>query len=225
MMKFIPAIVSSLALLGPVLAETPGDWRPLFNGKDLEGWRLYGSENPPAPGWKIVDGELIKVAGVHGGNLITKETFTDFEFSWEWKVAEKGNNGIKYLVTETRKGAPGPEYQMLDDARHPDGKNGTKRLTASLYDILPAETAGVVKPAGEWNESRLVIRGNDVEHWLNGRKVLSYQLGSEVLKTAIAASKFKNAPAFGEKISGHLMLTDHGEGCSFRNLRIRELKL
>jgi hypothetical protein len=223
-MRTIAALASSFFLLGSVSAATEGDWRPLFNGKDLEGWRLYGSDKPPAAGWKVVDGELVKVAGVRGGDIITKETFTDFEFSWEWKVAEKGNNGIKYLVTEARKGAPGPEYQLLDDTGHPDGKNGTKRLTASLYDILPPDTADVVKPAGEWNESRLVIRGNEVEHWLNGRKVLSYQLGSEALKTAIAASKFKNAAGFGEKIAGHIMLTDHGEGCVFRNLRIREIK-
>lgn len=223
-MRIIAALASSFFLLGSVSAATGGDWRPLFNGKDLEGWRIYGSDQPPAPGWKVVDGELVKVAGMRGGDIITKETFTDFEFSWEWKVPEKGNNGIKYLVTEARKGTPGPEYQLLDDTGHPDGKNGTKRLTASLYDILPADTADVVRPAGEWNESRLVIRGNEVEHWLNGGKVLSYQLGSEALKTAIAASKFKNAAGFGEKITGHIMLTDHGEGCVFRNLRIRELK-
>jgi hypothetical protein len=223
-MKALACLAATFALLGSVLAETAGDWRPLFNGRDLEGWRLFGSDKPPGPGWKVVDGTLVKAAGVRGGDIVTKETFTDFEFSWEWKVAAKGNNGVKYLVTEARKGAPGPEYQLLDDSGHPDGKNGNKRLTAALYDILPADTAAVAKPAGEWNESRLVIRGKDVEHWLNGKKVLAYQLGSDALKAAIAQSKFKSQPGFSEKIAGHLMLTDHGDECAFRKLRLRELQ-
>jgi hypothetical protein len=223
-MKLLSLFAATVTLIGTAMAETAGDWKPLFNGKNLEGWRLYGSEKPPGPGWKVIDGDLVKTAGVLGGNIITEETFTDFEFSWEWKVAVKGNNGVKYLVTESRKGAPGPEYQLLDDSGHPDGKNGTKRLTAGLYDIFPADTAAVLKPAGEWNTSRIVIRGNDVEHWLNGSKVLAYQLGSEALKAAIAESKFKRAEGFGEKITGHLMLTDHADECTFRNLKIRELK-
>jgi hypothetical protein len=223
-MKALACLAATFALCGSVLAETAGDWRPLFNGRDLEGWRLFGSDKPPGPGWKVVDGTLVKAAGVRGGDIVTKETFTDFEFSWEWKVAAKGNNGVKYLVTEARKGAPGPEYQLLDDSGHPDGKNGNKRLTAALYDILPGDTAGAAKPAGEWNESRLVIRGNDVEHWLNGKKVLAYQLGSDALKAAIAQSKFKSQPGFGEKIAGHLMLTDHGDECAFRKLRLRKIQ-
>jgi hypothetical protein len=223
-MKTLARLASLILLAGSALAQSTGEWQSLFNGKNLDGWRLFGSEKPPGPGWKVVDGNLVKAAGLNGGNIITEKTYTDFEFSWEWKIAAKGNNGVKYLVIESRKDAPGPEYQMLDDTGHPDGKNGTKRLTAALYDILPADTAAALKPAGQWNQSRILVLGNTVEHWLNDKKVLTYQLASDPLKTAIAQSKFKNAPAFAEKIPGHLMLTDHADECTFRNLRIRELK-
>ena len=129
---------------------------------------------------------------------------------------------MKYLVTEERPSAPGHEYQMLDDKGHPDGKIGPKRQTASFYDVLPPAADKKLNPPGEWNASRIVVRGNHVEHWLNGAKVLQCELGSEEVKAGLAQSKFKNAPQFGEKIDGHLMLTDHGDECFFRNLKLRE---
>ena len=138
-------------------------------------------------------------------------------------MAVGGNNGLKYLVTEERPGAPGHEYQMNDDKRHPDAAKGLKRVTASFYAVIPAPEARPSRPAGEWNESRIVVKGSRVEHWLNGGKVLEYELGSDALKAAIAESKFKDAAGFGTKLKGHIMLTDHGEECSFRNVKIREL--
>ena len=223
-MKALACLAATFALCGSVLAETAGDWRPLFNGRDLEGWRLFGSDKPPGPGWKVVDGTLVKAAGVRGGDIVTKETFTDFEFSWEWKVAAKGNNGVKYLVTEARKGAPGPEYQLLDDSGHPDGKIGPHRQTAAFYDVLPPATDKPMKPIGEWNASRIVVKGNHVEHWLNGKNVLTYVLGSAAVKAGLAKSKFTKQVGFGEKIAGHIMLTYHQDDCWYRNIKIRELK-
>jgi hypothetical protein len=114
---------------------------------------------------------------------------------------------------------------MIDDATNPDGKKGPKRQTAALYDVLPPtpEKDKMLKPAGEWNTSRIVVRGNDVEHWLNGSRVLAYEAGGAAVKEGIAASKFKNVAGFGEKISGHILLTDHRDECWFRNIRIRDL--
>jgi hypothetical protein len=199
-------------------------WKLLFNGKDLSGWRLYGKQTPPGEGWKVEDGLLHKLAKVRGGDIITTEKFDDFDFSWEWRIAKGGNNGVKYLVTEQRTGAPGHEYQLIDDTGHPDGKLGPKRQTASFYDVLPPAADKPLKPAGEWNASRILIKGNHVEHWLNGAKVLAYELGGDEVKKGVAASKFKNAAKFGEKIQGHIMLTDHQDETWFRNVMIRELK-
>ena len=203
--------------------EKASGWKLIFDGHSTEGWRGYGKESFPTNGWKVEDGLLKKIAGEHGGDIITKEQFDDFDFRWEWRIAPKGNNGVKYLVTEQRKGAPGHEYQMIDDEGHPDGKLGPKRQTASFYDVLPPSAERTVNKPGEWNSSRVLIRGNHVEHWLNGAKVLEYELGSDLVKVALQASKFKTQPGFGTKIKGHLLLTDHADECWFRNLKIREL--
>jgi len=205
-------------------AQQAAGWKPLFNGKNLDGWRLYGKPTPPGEGWKVEDGLLHKLPKVRGGDIVTTNTFRDFEFSWEWRIAQAGNNGVKYLVTEQRPGAPGHEYQMIDDTGHPDGKLGAKRQTAAFYDVLPPAADKPLKPAGEWNASRILVKGNHVEHWLNGAKVVEYELGSEATKTAIAGSKFKKAAKFGEKIDGHIMLTDHQDEAWFRYMMVRELK-
>ena len=203
--------------------EKAGGWKLLFDGKSTTGWRGYKKQAMTDMGWKVEDGLLKKVAGERGGDIITAQTFHDFEFSWEWKVAPGGNNGVKYFVTEERASAPGHEYQMIDDLGHPDGKLGARRQTASFYDVLPPAADKKLNPPGEWNASRIVVRGNHVEHWLNGAKVLEYELGSDAVKAGLAKSKFKDVPKFGEKIDGHLLLTDHGDECFFRNLKVREL--
>ena len=196
----------------------------LFDGKTLAGWRAFGSTNTPGPGWVVTDGTLHKLPGVRGGDIVTTRTFTDFELSWEWCVAPGGNNGVKYLVNEARKGTPGHEYQMLDDAAHPDAKVGPKRQTASFYDVLPPIAAKPYLKAGQWNRSQIIVKGHWVEHWLNGYMVLAYELGSPETKAALAQSKFKDAVGFGDKITGPILLTDHQDETWFRNIEIRELK-
>jgi hypothetical protein len=231
-MKFLctlGALLAALSLHAAALNELSAEqkaagWKLIFNGRDLGGWRPYGKPGAPGAGWKVEDGLLRKLPKVRGGDLITTNQFGDFEFAWEWRIAPGGNNGVKYFVTEQRPGAPGHEYQMIDDTGHPDGKLGPKRQTAAFYDVLPPAADKHSKPAGEWNSSRVVVKGQRVEHWLNGGKVLGYDLGSDELKKSLAASKFKNSPKFGEKISGHLMLTDHQDETWFRNLMVRELK-
>ena len=203
-------------------AEKSAGWQLLFDGKTMNGWRTYA--NRPAGGWEVVDGTLHAIAKVKGAELITEKKFNDFEFAWEWKIPVAGNNGVKYFVTEARTKSPGHEYQMLDDVGHPDGKIGAHRQTASFYEVLPPAADKPLRKPGEWNQSKIVVRGKTVEHWLNGRNVLTYELGSEAVKAGIAKSKFKNDAGFGDKITGHIMLTYHQDDCWFRNVKIREIK-
>jgi hypothetical protein len=204
-------------------AEKQAGWKLLFDGETTKGWRGYTQTAMPAKGWRVEDGILKKVGGERGGDIITVEKFNDFDLTWEWRISPGGNNGLKYLVTEDRPSAPGQEYQLIDDMKNADAKVGPHRATGSFYDVLPPSDDKPLRPAGEWNQSRILIQGNHVEHWLNGKQVLEYELGSDAVKAAVAKSKFKNAPGFGEKITGHIMLTDHGDECAFRNIKIREL--
>ncbi|MBL9200874.1 MAG: DUF1080 domain-containing protein [Opitutaceae bacterium] len=223
-----PALFALSALVAPAAnnqltaAEKSAGWQLLFDGKTMNGWRTYAGK--PAGGWEVVDGTLHAIAKVKGSELITEKKYRDFEFSWEWKLPPAGNNGVKYFVTEARTKSPGHEYQMLDDNAHPDAKFGAHRQTASFYEVLPPAADKPLKKVGEWNHSKIVVRGKTVEHWLNGRNVLTYELGSEAVKAGIAKSKFKNDAGFGDKIDGHLMLTYHQDDCWYRNIKIRELK-
>ena len=215
----LPVYAQDINTLSP--EEEADGWKLLFNGRDLEGWKAFGSDKDPGPGWMVKDGILVKQQGIPGGNIVTHEKFENFYLVWEWRISEKGNNGIKYLVDENRRGAPGPEFQLLDDNGHPDARTGPQRQTAALYDIMPPASDKLLKPVGEWNRSRIIVRGKHVEHWLNGAPVLTYELGSPELLAAIAKSKFKGAKDFGQKVTGPIMLTDHHDKCSFRNMKIR----
>ena len=214
----LPLLAEEINTLTP--QEKADGWQLLFNGKDLSNFRQFGSDANPGPGWKIEAGIIRKIGRIPGGQIITKDKYGDFTLSWEWKISPKGNNGIKYLVVEDRANAPGPEYQILDDTGHPDGKIGPHRQTACLYDILPPAENKPLNPIGEWNHSKIVVKGKSVEHWLNGIRVLAYELESNELKAAIAKSKFANAKDFEKKVNGHIMLTDHIDECSFRNMKI-----
>jgi hypothetical protein len=233
MQPFTPAVLIALSLvLQPAVGSTPAPntltaaekaagWQLLFDGQSLDAWRGYKRETLPEAGWEIKDGALRTVAKVKGVELITRKKFNDFEFTWEWRVAPGGNNGVKYLVTEERPQSPGHEYQMIDDAGY-SGKLSPNHRTADFYDVLPAAADKPLRPAGEWNTSRIVVRGARVEHWLNGKHVLTYELGSAAVRAGVEKSKFKGHPGFGEKIAGHIMLTYHQDECWYRNLKIRE---
>lgn len=230
-MKHLALILASIAALSLHAAdsqlskeEKAAGWKLLFDGKTMAGWRGYKMKGLPEAGWEIKDGTLKTIPGVKGAELITEQKFGDFELSWDWKIAEAGNNGIKYFVTEERPKAPGPEYQMIDDEKHPDGQRGGLHQTASFYDVLPPAVDKPMNKPGEWNSSRLVAKGNHVEHWLNGKNVLTFELDSAEVKAGLAKSKFKNAEGFGQHIVGHIMLTYHHDECWYRNLKIRELK-
>jgi hypothetical protein len=172
-------------------------------------------------GWQIVDGALTRVGA--GGDIITRSTFADFELMLDWRVDPGGNSGIMYRVTEDRAYAfeTGPEMQVLDDAGHADGRS---RLTAagSLFGLYPSP-AGVVRPAGEWNTARILVRGGHVEHWLNGTKVVDAEIGSDDWNGRVAGTKFAAWPGFAKARSGHIALQDHGDRVAYRAIRIRAL--
>lgn len=217
-----------MVILGAMLACASAssacaqEWRPLFNGTDLSSWRGY--KDTPAPTkWRVEDGAIALGAEGSGGDLVTSEAFGDFELELEWKVSEGGNSGIMYFVQELG-AAPytwstGPELQVLDDARHPDGKLESHRAGA-LYDMI-APSKPTAKPVGEWNKVRIVVRGGRIEHWLNGEKVVDTQYGDAHWKGLIAASKFKSMPDFAKVPRGRIALQDHGDKVWFRNIRIR----
>ena len=228
---FLVATASWLAA-APANQLTPQEkadgWKLLFDGKTTQGWHTFKKQTFPDKGWVVENGWL-HCLGLGGGNkgggeIISDGEFKDFELQWEWKLVRGGNSGVKYFVLETRKEALGHEYQMIDDERTPDAvKGGGKHLTASFYDVLPPAIHAPLKAPGEINASRIIVRGNHVEHWLNSVKVLEYECGSEKVKAAVAASKFKNVPGFGDPVRGHLLLQDHNSEVWFRNVRIREL--
>lgn len=195
-------------------------WRPLFDGRTTAGWRGFKRERAP-DGWQVVDGALTRVGP--GGDLITTEQFGSFELVLEWNVAEGGNSGIMYHVTEAAAATyiTGPEMQVLDDARHADGRSPLTSAGAcfALYPAAP----GAVKPAGEWNAVRLVVAGPRVEHWLNGVLVTAYELWSEDWNARVRGSKFADWPGFGAATRGHIALQDHGDRVAYRNIRIRPL--
>jgi acyl-CoA thioesterase-1 len=219
----------SRALAGEVVKAVEvalkAGWIELFDGRSLAGWRPYGkpSGTPAGEGWQVEGGLLHKRPGIRGGDIITERIFNDFELEWEWRLAKDANNGVKYCVTEKRPGAPGYEYQMLDDSSPRFQNLPAKSLTASFYEVLAPAADKPLKPAGEWNLSRVVVRGERVEHWLNGRNVLEYTFGSEAVKAGVADSKFKKYPDFGSKCPGHIMLTDHQDEAWYRRISLREL--
>lgn len=200
--------------------EKAAGWKLLFDGQSTTGWRGFRKASFPEKGWIVEDGWLKHLNRQGGGDIVTEEMFSDFELRWEWKMPAKANSGLKYLVTESRTQAIGHEYQMIDDSivRNAD------QMTASFYDVLPTDRAGRLRPMGEVNESRIVVQGNHVEHWLNGEKVLEYELGSERVMQAVAGSKFKGVTGFGTKQKGRILLTDHRDETSFRNIKIRVRK-
>ena len=220
-------IASFVLLIGAIVhaqmvtpEEKAEGFKPLFNGTSLAGWRGFKAETPPS-GWKAVKGELVRDGA--GGDLLTVEEFADFELRLEWKISENGNSGIMYRVgmNEPETYHTGPEFQILHNAGHKDGANP---LTAAGSNYAVNEPVkDVTKPVGEWNTVRLIVRGNHVEHWMNGVKLLEYEIGSADWKKRVQASKFDKIPAYATLKRGRIALQDHGNLVWYRNIRIKTL--
>jgi len=205
-------------------AEQRAGWKLLFDGATGAGWTTPGKQTFPSQGWVIENGSLKKLAGVRGGDLRSANAYSEFDLRWEWKIAPKGNSGLKYFNTIER-GGVGHEYQMLDDAAMAEGRDNGKFSTASFYHVLAPfdNKPAALNPAGEWNSSRVFIQRNRVEQWLKDQKVLEYELGSAPVKDAVAKSKFSKVPAFGERVEGYFLLTDHNDAAEFRSVKIFDL--
>ena len=199
------------------------DWIILFNGDDVSHWRAFNQEEFPFDGWAIENGTLKTIVGGNKVDIITRDVYKDFEFVLEWKVSPAGNSGIFYFATE--KGdyiwQTAPEMQVLDNTAHHDGKRKVTSAGA-LYDLIPP-IEDVSKSVGEFNEARILVDNNRVEHWLNGKKILEYNYGSDELNGLIAKSKFASMPLFANEKTGHIGLQHHGEEVWYRNVRIRKL--
>ena len=216
--------------------EKESGWKLLFDGKTSASWKGAYKPGFPEQGWQIKDGVLTVLAsegkeGGNGGDIVTTEQYRTFDLSFDFKLTPGANSGVKYFVTlsEHNQGsAIGLEYQLLDDSLHPDAKLGRDRdrTLASLYDLIPAnKQKRFIHPIGQWNTGRIIVYPNNhVEHYLNGVKVLEYERGSSAFRDLVAISKYKIWDNFGEAKQGHILLQDHGNGASFRSIKIRELK-
>lgn len=197
-------------------------WIVLFDGKSTEAWRGITHETFPTNNWKIEDGSLATIPGPMA-DIMTKEQFDNFELQLDWKISPGGNSGIMYHTTDENEqpGTVGPEMQVLDDSKHPDGKNPTTTAGA-LYGLIAPKNK-ILKPVGEWNHVWLVVNHNHVEHWLNGVKVVEYELNSPELTTLIARSKFAAFPRFAKEPTGHISLQHHLDAAWYRNIKVRRL--
>lgn len=218
--------------------EKQDGWKLLFDGKTTNGWRGAYRDKFPAAGWVVEDG-MLSIAKTDGresrnaGDIVTVGEYSDFDLAFEFLLTEGANSGLKYFVVENPPkpagSAFGLEYQVLDDAKHPDAKMGRdgNRTVGSLYDLKTAQNKQV-NPIGQWNQGRVLVKGPHVEHWLNGKKVLEYERGSDEFRKLVAMSKYAT-PAynangrFGEAPKGRILLQDHGDKVSFRNIKIKAL--
>ena len=248
--RVTPLVVTLLAACagaegGALPDEATGDgeeWTTLFDGSAFSGWRGVDRVGIPSAHWAIEDGVVRKIASknvptaddgqpLEGGDIMTIATFRDFELEFEWKVAPGANSGIKYNVSQEMSVANEPytaalgfEYQVLDDDLHPDAANGPTRQAAALYDMIPPDAGKVLKPVGEFNQGRIVFRDGHGEHWLNGVKVIEYQVGSPEFEALLAKSKYAPVDGFADLRAGHIVLQDHGDDVWYRNVRVREMK-
>jgi hypothetical protein len=225
-----PAPVAPVPVAPAAAQSEPGPWKVLFDGKAVHGLRGLQKPDFLKAGWKIEDGALIlpksveQAGKVTGGDLVTAEAYSDFDFNFQYKLTVSGDTGIQYLVRGgLGQKLSGMEYQIIDDVHHPDGlKGGPIKRTGALYGLFPPSEQKSVDDKG-WNEGRLIVQGNHVEHWLNGVKVLEYDLGSPQLMQAARDAKLRVGPGWGFKFKSPIVIMDQGEEVAFRNLRIRTL--
>ena len=222
-------------------AERAEGWILLFDGETFDGWRGLGQDGIPEGHWTIENGALKKVPSgevplqadgqpLQGGDLMTDRTFENFELFFEWKISPAGNSGIKYNVSEEmsissppRNAALGFEYQVLDDASHPDALNGENRTAGALYDLIPP-AGKILKPVGGFNTGRIIFHGGHGEHWLNGAKVVEYDLDTDRFRLLFRGSKYRSIAGFADTRKGHIVLQDHTDAVCYRNIKIREIE-
>lgn len=220
-------------------SEKRKGWRLLWDGKTTAGWRKFNNDAFPKQGW-VTENGVLKLLDSHqdstrkGGDIISNETFSNFELELDFKITKGANSGVKYFVQEDRSSkstaALGPEFQILDDQNHADAKAGVggNRTTASLYDLIAAENLSEgnsekrINPPGKWNKLRIVVKDGQVEHWLNNLKMVEYDRHSQIFRNLIAKSKYRPHPKFAQAPSGHIVLQDHHDEVHFRSIKIRE---
>lgn len=221
-LRKLAILIAAIAFsFSPISADSKDGWTVLFDGQSTDQWQDYKG-GPVGEAWKIEDGALTMTAK-GGGNVATKQTYSDFDFRFEWKISPGGNSGVIFL-SRPGDGAPymsGPEYQILDDSKHKDGGN-LKTSAGSLYALI-APKGKTLNPVGEWNSGRIVKNGANLQHWVNGKKVVETTIGDANWDKMVANSKFKKWSQFGKTAKGHLVLQDHNDRVWYRNLKIKDL--
>lgn len=226
--NFISLVV--LIFLSAIGKAQKSDWVVLFDGSNTDKLRGYAKDSFPTQAWKVEDGALMTLTGVPNIDLVTKEDYKNFELAFQWKTSVGGNSGIFFHVKENIAHESGNgnspnwldnfEMQLLDDINFND--KAPIRSAGSLYDLIIPQNKHL-KPIGEYNEAKLIVKGNHVEHWLNGNKVVEYEMGSTEMKNLLAKSKFKDNPKYGQSPDGVIMFQHHGQQMWFKNIRVRKL--
>lgn len=206
-------------------AEQADGWKLLFNGENMDGWRTYKGREQDS--WEVVDGTLHckpEGAAEKRADILTVDQYDDFDLVFDWKIAPTDNSGVIYRATEEFDQAylSGPEYQVIDDKGYPDPLTATQ-TSASNYDMHAAPDDKPINPPGQWNTGRIVAKGNHIEHWLNGTKVVEYEINSPEWKELKEGSKWKDAAGYGASPKGHIDLQDHGGEVWYRNIKIKTL--
>jgi hypothetical protein len=235
---FVALTITNFAVASPPNQLTPEEvtagWTLLFDGTNTDGWRAWNGEAFPAQGW-IVRNQALHCLPTNGrpngggGDIVTRKEFSNFDLRWEWKVAAGGNSGVIYFIRHRERPDPGTglivyghEYQLLDDDGREFAKVPAARRAAALYGVIPAADK-VLRPVGQFNSSRILVQDSHVEPWLNGKKVLDYDVGSEKFRSLVKQSRNAKLAGYGKKVKTPILLQDHGHAVSFRNLKILDL--
>jgi len=224
------SLLFSIVLFTSISNAQKGEWVILFDGSSTDKLRGYAMDSFPGKAWKVEDGALVTLTGVDNIDIVTKDEYKNFELVFEWKTSVAGNSGVFFHVKENLAHESGNgnspnwldnfEMQILDDINFND--KAPIRSAGSLYDlIIPANKT--LKPIGEYNLAKLVVNGNHVEHWLNGKKIVQYEMGSDEMKNLLAKSKFKDNPGYGTSPNGLIMFQHHGQQVWFKNIKIKAL--